>query len=117
MPFLQFALLKSQIYTATTPIPFRLMLRASSPALALLPNVTVHLIKKWILTVKEFNVRIAREVILGSGEIWRVEEGEEGNDCERVVSGCVAGGKPGAEASWGVEGVFKTEVSLQRRRI
>ncbi|KAF8608835.1 hypothetical protein BDV93DRAFT_518883 [Ceratobasidium sp. AG-I] len=109
----EFALLKSQIYTATTPIPFRLTLRASSPALALLPNVSVHLIKKWILTVKDFNVRVAREVVLGSGEIWRVEEGEEGSECERVVSGCVVGGKPGAEASWGVEGVFQAEYLIR----
>ena len=72
--------------------------------------MTVHLVKKWVLTIKEFNARVAREVVLGSGEIWRVEEGEEGSECERVVSGCVVGGKPGAEASWGVEGVFKAEV-------
>lgn len=59
-------------------------------------------------------MRVAREAILGSGEIWRVEEGEEGAECERIVSGCVVGGMPGAETSWSVEGIFKAEVSLEK---
>ncbi|CAE6469265.1 unnamed protein product [Rhizoctonia solani] len=48
-------------------------------------------------------------MVLGSGEIWRVEEIEEGKDCAKVVSGCLAGGKPEAELSWCVEGAFKVE--------
>jgi hypothetical protein len=63
------------------------------------------------------NLRIAREVVLGSGEIWRIEEGEEGSECARMVAGCVTGGKPGAEASWAVEHVFKVEVSLDEMPI
>ncbi|KAG8747150.1 hypothetical protein FRC10_002199 [Ceratobasidium sp. 414] len=60
----------------------------------------------------EINVRVSRETTLGSGEIWRVEEGEEGAECARVVTGCVMGGTPEAETSWVVEGVFKVEASL-----
>jgi hypothetical protein len=49
--------------------------------------------------------------VLGSGEVWRVEETEDGKDCAKVVSGCLVGGKPEAEVSWCVEGAFKIEVS------
>ncbi|KAG9087524.1 hypothetical protein FRC06_002497 [Ceratobasidium sp. 370] len=108
----QFSLLRNQAYTASTPIPFRLTLRASSPALALLPHATIHLVKRWVLVASEINVRVSREIILGSGGVWRVEEGEEGVECTRVVTGCVTGGTPGAETSWMIEGVFKVEVSL-----
>ncbi|KAG8712026.1 hypothetical protein FRC09_020292 [Ceratobasidium sp. 395] len=105
----EFSLLKNQAYTASTPIPFRLTLRASSPALALLPHATIQLVKRWVLIASEVNLRVAREAILGSGEIWRVEEGEEGAECARVVTGCVTGGKPGAETSWVIQGIFKVE--------
>ncbi|KAG9125296.1 hypothetical protein FRC07_008217 [Ceratobasidium sp. 392] len=108
----EFSLLKNQAFTAFTLIPFRLTLRASSPALALLPHATVQLVKRWILVASEINVRVSREAILGSGEIWRIEEGEEGAECARVVTGSVTGGKPGAETSWTVQGAFKVEVSL-----
>ncbi|KAG8696085.1 hypothetical protein FRC08_007376 [Ceratobasidium sp. 394] len=107
--FAQLSLLKNQVYTASTPIPFRLTLRASSPALALLPHATIHLVKRRTLRANEINVRVSRETILGSGEIWRVEEGEEDAECARVVTGCVMGGTLGAETSWTVEGVFKVE--------
>ncbi|QRV79501.1 arrestin [Ceratobasidium sp. AG-Ba] len=99
----EFALLKSQAYTASTPIPFRLTLRASSPALALLPHATVQLVKRWTLIASEVNVRVSRESILGTGEIWRVEEGEEGTECARIVTGCVTG----------VASVFKVEYLIR----
>ncbi|CAE6517889.1 unnamed protein product [Rhizoctonia solani] len=106
---IEFSLLKRPVYTPCTPIPFRLTLRSSSPALALLPRITIHLIKRWVLVADSFGMRIGREVVLGSGEIWRVEEIEDGKGCEKVVSGCLTGGKPEAEVSWCVEGFFKVE--------
>ncbi|KAG8688522.1 hypothetical protein FRC11_005293 [Ceratobasidium sp. 423] len=106
---IKFSLLKRPVYTPCTPIPFRLTLRSSSPALVLLPHVTIHLVKRWVLIADSFGTRIGREVVLGSGEIWRAEEIEDGRGCEKVVSGCLTGGKPEAEVSWCVEGIFRVE--------
>lgn len=72
----------------------------------------MHLVKRWILVASPVNVRVAREAILGSGEVWRVEEADEGAGCSKIVSGCVVGGKPEAEVSWKVDGAFKVEASM-----
>ncbi|CEL61004.1 hypothetical protein RSOLAG1IB_04243 [Rhizoctonia solani AG-1 IB] len=106
---IQFSLFKRPVYTPCTPIPFKLTLRSSSPALALIPHVKTQLIKRWVLVADSLNKRVAREAVLGSGEVWRVEETEDGKDCAKVVSGCLVGGKPEAEVSWCVEGAFKIE--------
>ncbi|CAE6539816.1 unnamed protein product [Rhizoctonia solani] len=112
---IQFSLFKRPIHTPCTPLPFRLTLRSSYPALVLLPHVTIQLIKRWVLIADSLNTRVSREVVLGSGEIWRVEEIEEGKECVKIVSGCLGGGKPEAELSWCVEGAFKVEYLVRVR--
>ncbi|CAE6471472.1 unnamed protein product [Rhizoctonia solani] len=110
---IKFSLFKRPFYTPCTPIPFRLTLRSSSPALVLLPHATIQLVKRWVLTADSPNTCVGREMVLGSAEIWRIEENEEGEDCEKVVSGCLAGGKLEAELSWCVEGAFKVEYLIR----
>ncbi|CAE6431305.1 unnamed protein product [Rhizoctonia solani] len=106
---IEFSLFKRPVYTPCTPIPFRITLRSSSPALVLLPHVKIQLIKRWVLVADSHSKPVAREVVLGSGEIWRVEETEDAKGCAKVVSGCLVGGKPEAEVSWCVERAFKIE--------
>ncbi|CAE6448854.1 unnamed protein product [Rhizoctonia solani] len=105
----EFSLFRRPVYTPCTPIPFRLTLRSSSPALVLLPHASIQLVKRWALVADSLGPRVGREVVIGSGEIWRVEEIEEGKDYVKVVNGCLTGGNPEAEVSWCVEGAFKVE--------
>ncbi|GAB1521429.1 hypothetical protein RhiTH_004524 [Rhizoctonia solani] len=105
----QFSLFKRPVYSPCIPIPFKLTLRSSSPALVLLPHVNIQLIKRWVLVSDSSIKCVHKEAVLGSGEIWRVEEIEDGKDCAKVVSGCLVGGKPEAEFSWCVKGAFKVE--------
>ena len=66
----------------------------------------MRLIRRIDFTIN--GTRTKKESVLGSGEIWGVEEGKG----VFVVAGSVTGGCPGGDAAWSVEGMVIVSVSL-----
>ena len=97
-------------YPTTSLIPFSLKFTApASPWVSQLmaQNLRVDLVR--YITILIDSKRSTRETVLGRGEIWRIEEQEEG---VYIVYGNLKNGKTGAEYSWRVPGMVNVRVGL-----
>jgi len=100
-----------KVYPSSAPIPWTLTLTSLNAPFAsrlLSQNVNVELIKSVALNVG--GNRSTRESVLGQGEVWAMDQREEGTF---VMHGTVQGGKQGAEYSWHIPNAISVRFMIR----